>query len=223
MRIESIQVGQPKSIAKDWTTAIYKTPVNGPLFLSETNLEGDRQADLNVHGGVDKAVNVYPLEHYAYWSQRRYFFFKRLNLPASVNGSFGENFTVSGLHEDQVFIGDTFAVGEAVVQVSQPRQPCWKLARKFKQPKLPAWVQKTGKTGWYLRVLQTGVVSPKNELTLVERGDSYWTLSRANQIMYAREKSIADIESILDCRQLSASWRKTFQNYMRRYLKENVV
>ena len=218
MRIESIQVGQPKSIAKDWTTAIYKTPVRGPLFLGETNLEGDGQADLSVHGGIDKAVNVYPLEHYAYWSQRCGFFLtRRLDLPVSANGSFGENFTVSGLHEDRVFIGDTFAVGEAVVQVSQPRQPCWKLARRFKQPKLPAWVQKTGRTGWYFRVLKTGMVSPENTLTLVERGDSYWTLSRANQIMHAREKSIADVKSILNCRQLSSSWRKTFQDYMQRH------
>ena len=108
--------------------------MEGPVYLSKLNLAGDQQADLSVHGGADKAVNVYPQEHYRYWNQRaRFPMRKRIQLPQNLAGAFGENFTTSGFTERDVCIGDTFQIGEAVVQISQPRQPCWKLARKFNQ------------------------------------------------------------------------------------------
>jgi MOSC domain-containing protein YiiM len=212
MRIESIQVGKPKTISPGWTTSIYKSPIHGQVFLNRYNLEGDKQADLTVHGGLDKAVNVYPIEHYAYWNQRaRFPLCKRINLPSPSNGSFGENFTVSGLLESDVCIGDIYQAGSCVVEVSQPRQPCWKLARKFNQAKLPFWVQHTGKTGWYLRVLQEGSVQASDTLRLTQRNNPSWSITKANQLMYAPGQSKKDIASILECQQLSNSWKTTFE------------
>lgn len=215
MRIESIQVGKPVKLASDWTSAIFKSPVAGTVYLSKLNLAGDRQADLNVHGGPDKAVNVYPIEHYRYWSQRNRFpFRRRIRLPANPNGSFGENFTVSSLNEDQVCIGDTFEIGNAVVQISQPRQPCWKLARKFKQPKLPFWVQDTGKTGWYFRVLQEGEVEAGNVIELTDRPCSNWSVSKANELMHSPQRSLSEVAKFLDCPYLSGSWRESFEKML---------
>ena len=209
MRVESIQVGKPKTLAPDWTSAIFKQTVTGPVFLDKNNLQGDKQADLSVHGGADKAVNVYPIEHYSYWRQRaRFPLRRRINLPYPCNGAFGENFTVSGLLESEVCIGDTYEVGSVIVQVSQPRQPCWKLARKFNQAKLPSWIQNTSKTGWYFRVLQEGQVESLNQFKLIERNNSTWSVQRANQLMYAAQKNQHEITSILKCKELSDSWRK---------------
>lgn len=215
MRIESIQVGKPKTLAADWTSAIFKHTVNGLISLNKTNLAGDEQADLSVHGGPDKAVNVYCQEHYTYWNQRALFpLRKRILLPNPPNGSFGENFTVSGMQESDVCIGDTYEVGSTIVQISQPRQPCWKLARKFNQPKLPFWVQKTSKTGWYFRVLQEGEVEQYNEFKLLERKNPQWTIQRANQLMYHKHKDQKQIHSILECNELSASWKTTFSKFV---------
>ena len=215
MRIESIQVGTPKTLAADWTSAIYKQQVNGPVCLTKLNLEGDKQADLTVHGGLDKAINVYPIEHYQYWNQRaRFLLRKRIELPSPYNGSFGENFTVSSMLENEICIGDTFKVGSVIVQVSQPRQPCWKLARKFNQPKLPFWVQNTSKTGWYFRVLEEGHVENMNEFTLVERTNPSWSIQRANELMYSPKKDSSEVDSILKCKELSESWKKTFSGFI---------
>jgi MOSC domain-containing protein YiiM len=212
MRIESIQVGKPKTIASDWITSIYKSPISSQVFLDKYNLEGDKQADLTVHGGLDKAVNVYPIEHYAYWNQRAHFLLrKRINLPAPNNGAFGENFTVSGLLENDVCIGDIYQVGSCIVEISQPRQPCWKLARKFNQAKLPFWVQQTGKTGWYFRVLQEGNVQADDTFKLSQRNNPLWSITRANQLMYTPGQPKKDIASILECQQLSTSWKTTFE------------
>ena len=215
MRIESIQVGTPKTIAPDWTSAIFKQPVIGAIALNKYNLEGDKQADTTVHGGIDKAVNVYPIEHYRYWNQRaRFPLRKRIQLPTPYNGAFGENFTVSGMLENDVCIGDIYEVGSVIVQVSQPRQPCWKLARKFNQAKLPFWVQKTSRTGWYFRVLQEGQVENMDTFKLVNRDNPDWSIQRANQVMYAAKKDPSKIASILKCKELSDSWRKTFNSFL---------
>lgn len=215
MKIESIQVGKPQTISKDWNTSIYKSTVQGPIFLSKINLDGDQQADLTVHGGPDKAVNVYPIEHYHYWNQRtRLWIFRRINLPEQVNGSFGENFTVSGINENQACIGDTFKVGEAIVQISQPRQPCWKLARKFKQPRLPFWVQQTSKTGWYFRVLHEGLVAAGDDLKLIDQPCPQWSIMIANNLMYAPNKDVEKLKKIAACDYLSTSWQKSFKKYL---------
>ena len=169
--IISLQVGQPRTVGSRessdsfeevWTTGFFKRSTSESLWLSTVNLTGDGQADLVNHGGPEKAVNVYPVEHYPYWLET-------LPLPDLGPGAFGENFTTDGLMESDVCIGDVFEIGESLVQVSQPRQPCWKLARRWGIKDLALRVQETGRTGWYFRVLREGHVQAGNRLLLVER------------------------------------------------------
>ncbi|CAM4213177.1 MOSC domain-containing protein YiiM [Paenibacillus endophyticus] len=204
--ILSLNVGQPIVVEhknKDVRTAIYKHPVLHHAFLSKLNFEGDGQADLEHHGGTDKAVCVYPIEHYAYWESE---------LGAQLSpGAFGENLTTKGMLESQLCIGDIFRLGDAIVQVSQPRQPCFKLSIKFNMPTLPLLVQTTGFTGYYFRVLQEGFVPNQAELTLIERHpDASLTVSFANRIMHMDKQNNEGIDQLLANSALSASWRKTF-------------
>ena len=148
---------ETKSNEEPWTTGIFKTTVCGPVWLGKLNLAGDAQADLSVHGGIHKAVNVYPSEHYSYWRQD-------IHLPDMPYGAFGENFTTYGLLEDEVCIGDMFGIGDAVVQVSQPRQPCWKLERRWGIKDFVIRIKETGRIGWYLRVSE-GRIYRSREMT----------------------------------------------------------
>lgn len=217
-RIESIQVGRPQQhgdpAAQDpmerlWTTAFYKTPVAGPVYAWPHNLEGDGQADLEVHGGPDKAICVYASAHYAYWRAE-------LGLSELPPGAFGENFTVADLVEDEVCVGDTWRVGEAtVVQVSQPRQPCWKLARRWRIKTLTLLVQQTGKTGWYFRVLKPGRVAPGDRLALVERRHPLWTVARANRVMHHDKADVDAARALADLSELSESWRANLTQRVR--------
>lgn len=152
--IVSVNVGKPITVeylGKPLTTGIYKYPAPGEVFVGITQMDGDGQADLKHHGGPDKAVCVYPYEHYAYWEQQ---LDKKLDYSA-----FGENLTVTGLLETEVCIGDIFEIGEVVVQVSQPRFPCFKISSKHAVKDFPAWVLDTGYSGFYLRVLREGRLS----------------------------------------------------------------
>lgn len=163
-RIHAIHVGNPKTYecnGKQIKTSIYKHRVDHPVFLSKVNLEGDRQADLVYHGGEDKAVCVYPYDHYPYWESQ-------LNRTLD-DSAFGENLTVEGLTEKDVCIGDVFALGEAVVQISQPRQPCFKLAKKYDIKDMALKVQTTGFTGFYFRVLKEGLVAPTAVLKRISK------------------------------------------------------
>jgi len=183
--ILSVQIGLPQTIsypqAKDahaetWRSGIYKKPVSGAVWASRTNLAGDGQADLSVHGGPDKAVYAYPSEHYPRWRAE-------LGLAEMAFGGFGENLTVSGLLELEVSIGDVYRAGEALLQISQPRGPCWKLARRWGIKGLEKHFSVTGRTGFYLRVLQEGNVETGNGLELVERPAPEWTVLRAHRLL----------------------------------------
>ena len=188
---------------RPWTTGFFKEPVHGPLLLGMKNLEGDGQADLVHHGGPDKAVLAYSAEHYPDWWQS-------MNNPSLPFGAFGENFTVAGLTEADVCIGDTWQVGdEAVVQVSQPRQPCWKLARRWRMKTLAWDVQQTGRTGWYFRVLTEGRVARGMCLVLVERPHCDWTIERANRIMHMDKSNIAAALELAAIPLLAENWRST--------------
>lgn len=198
-----------------WTTGFYKARVAEPLQLrvpssdgTRTALAGDAQADLINHGGPEKAVCVYAAEHYPFWRET-------LNVAEFNFGAFGENFTIEGLTEAQVCIGDIFCIGEgeeaARVQISQPRQPCWKLARRWQIKDLALQVQNTGKTGWYLRVLREGRVAPNAQLRLIERPHPQWTLERANQIMHHTKDDLDAAAQLAACPSLSSSWKKTLQ------------
>lgn len=148
---------------RPWTTGFFKEPVSSAVRLGLINLEGDGQADLVHHGGTDKAVLAYSAEHYPGWRQS-------MNNPSLPFGAFGENFTITGLTEADVCIGDIWQVGdEAVLEVSQPRQPCWKLARRWRIKSLALDVQQTGRTGWYFRVLTEGIVAAGMRLVLLFR------------------------------------------------------
>lgn len=200
--IISINVGKPKNFiynGKEFVTGIQKQPVDGPVFLSFLNFSGDGQADLVHHGGRDKAVCVYPYDHYAYWEHELE---RKLDVVA-----FGENLTVKGLLETEVCIGDTFQLGEAVVQVSQPRQPCHKIAKKHRVNDLPLRVQNTGYTGFYFRVLKEGWVETQSRLQLIEKHPLNITVSFANQIMFHDKTNKEGIEQILRVDELSESFR----------------
>lgn len=218
-RLSSIQVGSPRAYGGDanaseagerpWTTGFYKTSVVGPVVARRTNLDGDAQADLVNHGGIDKAVCVYSLDHYDYW--RGVFAGSKIERDAVMPGAFGENFSVEGLTETDVCIGDVWRIGGATFQVSQPRQPCWKLARRWGIKTLAAQVIETGKTGWYLRVLEEGTVAAGMEIVLVERPCPEWTVARANWVMHEAKGDRESARDLAAVEWLSESWRAELQ------------
>lgn len=203
-RLRSIQVGPPRTYADDaagpWTTGFYKQPITGPVWLGRTNLVGDGQADRVNHGGPDKAVCAYPADHFQFWAQE-------LGRPDLPGGAFGENFTVAGLTEPDGCVGDVWTVGGAAVEVSQPRQPCWKLARRWGRKDLALRVIATGRTGWYFRVRAEGWVEAGQPLTLADRPHPAWPVSRANDVMHHRKADRAAAAELAAVPPLAASWR----------------
>ncbi|AHA71796.1 cytoplasmic protein [Bacillus thuringiensis] len=202
----SLNIGLPKEViygGKVIHTGINKKQVKEPVYLSFVKFNGDGQADLVHHGGVDKAVCVYTGNHYPYWE-------KELNQDL-VYGAFGENITVSGMREEDVCIGDTFELGEAIVQVTQPRQPCFKLAKKYNIPKLPLYFQETGYTGFYFRVLKEGWVSSVDTLKSLQSDPKGVSIAFANRIMHKEKQNIEGVKRILEVNALSSSWRKSFE------------
>lgn len=207
MKIISIQVGRPRLVvAKGHTvsTAIFKEPVTGPVMLRTLNLDGDRQADLNVHGGPTKAAYAYPAEHYAYWREE----FPEMELPW---GMFGENFTLEGLDESSVNIGDRFRLGGAEVMVTEPRMPCSKLGIKFGRTDIIRRFLASGRTGFYFSVQREGMVEAGDAIKLIERDPSDVTVADITQL-YAGDKSdVAAMHRAIALEVLPASWRDHFR------------
>ncbi|AIY73234.1 MOSC domain-containing protein [Bacillus anthracis] len=202
----SLNIGLPKEVTyggKVIHTGINKKQVKEPVYLSFVKFNGDGQADLVHHGGVDKAVCVYTGDHYPYWE-------KELNQDL-VYGAFGENITVSGMREEDVCIGDMFELGQAIVQVTQPRQPCFKLAKKYNIPKLPLYFQETGYTGFYFRVLKEGWVSSVDTLKRLQSDPKGVSVAFANRIMHKEKQNVEGVKRILEVNALSSSWRKSFE------------
>ncbi len=208
MKLLSIQVGLPRTQGQDeapdpmdrtWTSGIHKETIAGPVAVSLTGLAGDGQADLKNHGGPDKAINAYPADHFAVWKTE-------LGLSFSA-GAFGENFTTCDLVETEVCVGDTFRIGGLVVQITQPRQPCWKLARKWRLKDFAARVEQTGRTGWYFRVLETGSVGAPADFILLDRQHPEWTVAAANEVMFRRKTDWEAALALAACPALSASWQ----------------
>jgi MOSC domain-containing protein YiiM len=179
--------------------------VAGPIWLARTNLAGDGQADLENHGGVEQAVLAYAGDHYPAWRTE-------LALPDMPYGAFGENFTIAGQDETTVCIGDTYAIGEAIVQVSQPRGPCWKLARRWRIKDLTARVQRSGRAGWYLRVLREGHVAAGQPVRLLERPFPQWTIARVNALLNGRDDDRRAIAELAACPLLGPNWRAALLN-----------
>lgn len=205
IEILSLNVGMPTQVQfqqKDVSTGIFKTATCEALYLSYLNFEGDGQGDLVHHGGREKAVCAYPYEHYPFWENE-------LKIPLEY-GALGENLTIRGLLETDVCIGDIFELGKAIVQVSQPRQPCYKLTIRHGVPDMLLKVQQTGYTGFYFRVLAEGVVSKDDGLSLLHRHPKEITVSFANRIMHREKDNIEGIKQILEVEELSLNWRNTF-------------
>lgn len=184
---------------REWTTVFFKEAVTGAHQVTALGIQGDGQADLLNHGGLDKAINAYPTEHYAAWTEKL-----RLTLPL---GAFGENFTTTGMTEEEVCVGDMFQCGSLRLQISQPRQPCWKLARRWRVKDLAAQVERTGRTGWYFRVLTNGAVQAGLVLELMERIAPKWSITAANEIMHYRKEDVSSALALAACPGLSASWQ----------------
>ena len=210
-RILSIQVGPvasypvPGQEGKTYPTAILKQPVTGPLWLGPEGLTGDAQADLKNHGGPFRAANVYPVEHYDLWRQTP-------GLEGMSGGAFGENFTTSGLLEETVCIGDAYILGEgAVVMVTQPRGPCYKLNRRWNTPDLEARASRLGLTGWYFGVRQPASVTPGCTIELLERPNPAWSVARV-WALFRDPGDTAVLHELAQVQQLSHGWREWARN-----------
>ncbi|MHA2857443.1 MOSC domain-containing protein [Paenibacillus lautus] len=209
MGIVSLNVGKPVTVdyqGKDLSTGIYKQPVEGSLFLSSLNFEGDGQADLVNHGGLDKAVCAYPSEHYPYWE-------RSLGKPMPY-AAFGENLTLRGLLEDEVCIGDVYRVGEAVLQVSQPRYPCFKLSQKHGVKDMPARVLNTGYSGFYFRVLEEGKVSADSPVTRLHSHASGIAVLEVLRMMKDGRKDEQGLMRMLEIDELASSLKSQFGTWL---------
>jgi MOSC domain-containing protein YiiM len=214
-RVISIQVGMPTihgqpgahdPLDEPWRTGFYKRPVSGPVRLGRTNLVGDGQANLRVHGGPDKAVLAYAASHYPIWRAE-------LDMPDLPYGGFGENFTVTFLDETNVCLGDVYAIAEAQVEVSQPRRPCMNITRRWKRPGLTQRVEATGRHGWYMRVLTEGEVVAGEPIVLLERPFPDWTVARASRAMLDRSTDRVEAAALRDVPTLSDAWRQTLSQH----------
>jgi len=215
MKLVSVNIGHPREViykGKTVTTGIFKEPVEGRIRLRTLNLDGDRQADLSVHGGPSKAVYAYPIEHYAYWRAE----FPGMNLPS---GMFGENFTTEGLREHSVNIGDRFRIGSAQVMVTEPRLPCYKLAAKFGRDDIIKRFLHSGRTGFYFAVMQEGEVGTGDGIELVSRDEHSITVADITRL-YVREKDdVGTLRRAVQVTALPESWRAYFGKRIEKLVK----
>ncbi|MBT8153869.1 MOSC domain-containing protein [Epibacterium ulvae] len=213
--IDALYIG---SVQTPWpgrpTSAINKSETLARLTVSHTGFDRDRQADLSVHGGADKAIHHYAGDHYPAWQDE-------LARPDLVPGSFGENISTKGLLETEVFIGDIFRLGEVLVQISQGRQPCWKLNAHTGQDRMAYNFQKTGRTGWYYRVLETGELQAGDEIHLVDRPCPNWSVATVTAARLTRKVTSQDAATLAQLDELSDDWRAAFAKMSVGNLDEN--
>jgi MOSC domain-containing protein YiiM len=194
---------------KTINTGIFKRPVSGPLQLRTLNLDGDWQADLSVHGGPHKAVYGYPSEHYSFWRKE----LPGVDLPW---GMFGENFTTSGLAENELHVGDRFQIGSSIVMVRQPRTPCYKLAAKFQRDDMLERFLRSGRSGFYFSVEQEGSVAEEDDFQLLKRNQDGITISEMNRL-FVREKYNQELlRKAVDTAALPDDWREYFAERLER-------
>jgi MOSC domain-containing protein YiiM len=210
MRILSVNVGLPTEViwqGKLVATGIFKEPVSAPVMLRTLNLDGDRQADLTVHGGASKAVYAYPSEHYSFWRQE----LPEMNLRW---GMFGENFTIEGLLEDAVYIGDRFRIGEAEVMVTEPRMPCYKLGIKFGRAEIIKRFLVNRRTGFYFAVAREGKVTAGDAVELIGREQEDFSVADVTRL-YAFEKNDAKgLHRAIEVEALPQSWKGYFRHQL---------
>lgn len=203
--INSVLTGSVQRFADSDSSAIAKVPVDGPRAVGWLGIAGDAQADLSVHGGPDKAIHHYPYDHYAYW-QSALGTFPVLQGP----GAFGENISTTGLIEGVACIGDQYRLGTALVEIAQGRQPCWKQAHRLMSKNVVATMVQTQRCGWYYRVVEEGIVSAGDVLTLIDRPCPEWTVKRVIRLLIAGEGKAdrAAMKALSSLDVLAENWRK---------------
>ncbi|PKP86333.1 MAG: MOSC domain-containing protein [Alphaproteobacteria bacterium HGW-Alphaproteobacteria-17] len=202
--ILAVMLGKARPFRGDEPSAIGKLPVMGSVAAGPMGLAGDEQADRTVHGGIDKAIHHYPADHYDWW-RGQLGDHTLLDAP----GAFGENISTTGLDETNVCLGDSFRLGSALVEVSQARQPCWKLDHRFAAKGVMAAVVKTRRSGWYYRVLEPGTVRAGDDLDLVERPYPEWPLASLFGLLIGGEAKDrpADLRALRDVPALAETWK----------------
>lgn len=198
----SLNIGLPgplRAAGREVASGIRKRPVAGPVLIGRDGCTGDGQADLENHAGLDKAVCVYATEHLPFWAERLGHGF----LP----GAFGENFSVTGLLESEVRIGDIIEIGAARFEVTQPRGPCFKLGMLHGEPRLALWVQDAGLTGFYLRCLVPGPVQAGDRIEILERRPDHPTVAEVVRVTYRDTDDDAAIDRVVACPPLAEAWR----------------
>lgn len=215
MKVISLNVGLPHDVlwhGRPVTTGIYKKPVQGRVALRTLNLDGDRQADLTVHGGAHKAIYCYPIEHYDYWKKE----LPGHEVPIAV---FGENFTTNGLTEDTVHLGDTFSVGSAEVVVTQPRLPCYKLGVRFQSDDMVKRFLASGRSGFYLAVTREGEVAAGDEIKQIAKDPNAFPVSEITRLYITKrfnEEDAAALRRALQVAALPDSWKGYFRERLHR-------
>lgn len=213
MELLSVQVGLPRELlwqGRRVTTGIFKEPVIGPVTVRMLNLDGDAQADLSVHGGPDKAVYAYPVEHYEYWRRE----LPGMELP---HGMFGENFTTRGLLEKEVHIGDRFRVGGAELVVRQPRMPCYKLAIKFGRPDILKQFLASRRSGFYFAVLREGEVQPGDKIERLSHDSKGLSVEDIVRVYGLERDDLDTLRRAVRDEALPDSWRSYFQHQLEKY------
>lgn len=211
MRLVSVNVSLPRPVefrGRVVSTSIFKEPAGGRVAVRRLSLAGDWQADLRSHGGLNKAVYAYPLEHYARWATE-------LGRDDLRPGQFGENLTVEGLAEDAVRLGDAFRVGTALLQVTQPRYPCFKLGIRMGDASFPRHFLASGRTGFYLRVLEEGELSAGDAVELVERSEGL-TVRELWQLVLIDTGNVEGARLALQCPTLGPEWREPLEERLSR-------
>jgi ferredoxin-NADP reductase len=216
-RLLSVNVGLPRDI--EWKgrtvhTAIWKDPVRRRCRVGRLNLEGDGQGDLTGHGGEQRAVFVYQIESYRHWQEQ-------LRRSDFVHGQFGENFTIEGLPDDAVCIGDRYQIGSALFEVTQARVTCYRVGIRMNEPRMPALLTSSGRPGFYLRVLQEGEVGPGDEIVKVGEGKERMTVAEINALLYLPNHARDRLERALRIEALSPGWRSSFEALLQSQMSGN--
>lgn len=203
MKLISVNVGRPREVIWKETqvsTAIFKSPVEGPVELKRLNLRGDEQADLSVHGGPNKAIYGYPSEHYAYWHRE----LPQADLPW---GAFGENLTTEGLFEDSLHIGDRLRIGSAILRVTQPRVPCYKLTIRFDRDDMIKRFIRSNTSGFYFAVVEEGQLAAGDNIEIVHRDPAAISVSDINHLYYKKSHSEDLLQRVVHLEALPEDWR----------------
>lgn len=216
-RVRAVLTGRvvalgPKAVA----SGIFKQPRSTAVAVEKDGLSGDEQGDLIHHGGREKAIHHYPFDHYHFWSAER----PQIS-DAMVTGAFGENISTEGITEVDICVGDVFQLGTALVQVSQGRQPCWRLNERFGDIQMARSVQKSGRTGWYYRVLEPGAVKAGDELVLLQRGAVQWTIGRIWRVLFRDTLNYEALAELADLPVLASAWRDIARRRLERHCVED--